>query len=306
MEFRDLQYFAVVARHGNIRRASDELGLSPAAISKSVQRLERAVQAKLFDRVPKGVQLTSVGSALVAQVSRLRLTMDDVLREAADLTNGYSGHLRIGVSPIECEDLPAACAILLRDAPKLSIELEVNDNDVMLPQLCSGALDVVFNFIGASPQPGTIHEHIYDDELIVCAAANHRLAKQRRVSLADIARERWVIESPRHLWFQTLQHVLRDNGQPPANIAMETRSLRLRLQLWSCTNFLGLTTNRIFAEAGQKFRLKTLPVFELRRGRPVGAIYRKDAYMPPAVRRLIDLLKRNASYGAAANPDGRS
>lgn len=293
MELRDLQYFAAVAQHGNIHRASDALGLSPAAVSKSVHRLEHSIKAKLFERVPKGMQLTSVGAALVRHVGRLRLTMDDVVREAADLSNGYAGHLKIGVSPVECEDLPEACAVLLKEAPKVSIELEVNDNHVLLPQLCNGELDVVFNFIGAAPQPGTVHEHIYDDDLVVCASANHRLAKLKRVTLTDIANERWAVESSRHLWFQTLQHVLRDNGEPPPNIAMETRSLRLRLQLWSCTSLLGLTTKRILADAGRHFGLKALPVNELRRARPVGAIYRKDAYMPPAVRRLIDLVKNN-------------
>jgi len=291
MELRDIEYFAVVAEHGNIRRASEALDLSPAALSKSVRRLEASLQTKLVRRVPKGVQLTAVGAALLEHVSRLRLTMSDVVREARDLTAGFAGHLHIGVSPIECEDLPAACARLLMEAPKVSIELEVNDNDVMLPQLCKGELDVVFNFIGAAPRPGTVHEHLYDDELVVCASAKHRLAKARRVPLADLERERWAVESSRHLWVQTLAHVLRDNGCPPPNIAMQARSLRARLQLWSCTDLLGLTTKRILRQAGTPFGIKEIAVAELRRARPVGAIYRKEGYLPPAARRLIELLK---------------
>ena len=290
MELRDIEYFAVVAEHGNIRRASEVLDLSPAALSKSVRRLEASLQTKLVQRVPKGVELTAVGAALVEHVSRLRLTMSDVEREARDLTSGSAGHLRIGVSPIECEDLPAVCARLLREAPKLSIELEVNDNDVLLPRLCKGELDVVFNFIGA-PWPGTVHEHLYDDEVVVCASAKHRLAKARRVLLAELANERWAVQSSRHLWVQTLVHVLRDHRCPSPHIAMHVRSLRARLQLWSCTDLLGLATKRLLRQAGASFGIKEIAVAEMRRARPVGAIYRADGYLPPAARRMIDLLK---------------
>jgi DNA-binding transcriptional LysR family regulator len=298
MELRDIEYFAVVAEHGNIRRASEALDLSPAALSKSVRRLEASLQAKLMQRVPKGVELTAVGAALVEHVSRLRLTMSDVTREARDLATGFAGHLRIGVSPIECEDLPAVCARLLMEAPKISIDLEVNDNDVLLPQLCNGQLDVVFNFIGAAPRPGTVHEHLYDDELVVCGSARHRLAKMRRVPLAELASERWAIQSSQHLWVQTLMHVLRDHGCPPPNIAMQVRSMRARLQIWSCTDLLGVTTKRLLRQAGTPFGVKEIAVAELRRARPVGAIYRKDGYLPPAARRLIELLKARLSRPA--------
>src|SRR6476646_7572866 len=272
MQLRDIEYFAVVAEHGNIRRASEALDLSPAAVSKSVRRLEASLQTKLMERVPKGVQLTAVGAALVEHVSRLRLTMSDVVREAHDLTTGLAGHLRIGASPVECEDLPAACARLLMEAPKVSIELEVNDNDVLLPRLCRGELDVVFNFIGAAPQPGTVHERLYDDELVVCASAKHRLAKARRVPVAELARERWAMQSLSHASVLTLAHVLRDHGCPPPNIAVQARSLRARLQLWSCTDLLGVTTKRILRQAGAAFGIKEIAVAELRRARPVGAI----------------------------------
>ncbi len=61
MELRDLQYFAVIAQHGNLARASEALGLSPPALSKSLRRLEAYVDAKLVQRTPKGVVLTSSG-----------------------------------------------------------------------------------------------------------------------------------------------------------------------------------------------------------------------------------------------------
>ena len=62
MELRDLEYFAVVAEHGNLGRAAELLGLSQPALSKSIARLEDAMEVKLFRRTAKGMDLTAEGS----------------------------------------------------------------------------------------------------------------------------------------------------------------------------------------------------------------------------------------------------
>jgi DNA-binding transcriptional LysR family regulator len=291
MEIRDLGYFAVVAEHGNITRASEALGLSPPAVSKSLHRLEKSIDAKLMERTPKGVELTASGAALLAQVQRLRLMMRDVTREAADLRSGRAGHLCIGVSQVECEELPPAYAVLLRDASNLTLEIIVTNSDVMLPRLREGQLDMIINFLPATPYEGTVQEHLYDDEFAVCASANHRLAKRKRVSPADLAQERWASQGRNvHSWL-VVQGVFQENSLPPPRIAVEARSLRVRLFTWACSDLVGITSKRLLQKAAPRFRLVQLPVKELTWRRSVGVIYRKDAYLPPAARRLLDLLK---------------
>ncbi|MCE9640762.1 MAG: LysR family transcriptional regulator [Betaproteobacteria bacterium] len=51
-------YFRVVAQHGHFGRATDKLGLTQPALSKSVARLEAAVGTRLLERTPRGVVLT--------------------------------------------------------------------------------------------------------------------------------------------------------------------------------------------------------------------------------------------------------
>jgi molybdenum-dependent DNA-binding transcriptional regulator ModE len=96
---RDLRYFAVVAEHGNLRRAAEALDLSQPGLSKCLRRLERAAGWKLVRRTPKGVELTDFGSVLLTHAKRLKLYLDDVEQEVAALGQGRAGHLRIGVIP---------------------------------------------------------------------------------------------------------------------------------------------------------------------------------------------------------------
>ena len=80
------------------------------------------MNTKLVRRTPRGVELTSVGTAFLSHVRRIRLSLDDVAREVADLTQGRAGHLRVGCGP-DMIDLfvQRACSELMRSAPKVTL-----------------------------------------------------------------------------------------------------------------------------------------------------------------------------------------
>lgn len=295
MELRDIEYFAVVAEHRNLRRASEALGLSPPALSKSLRRLEASLQAKLVERTPKGVALTPVGASLLSQVGRLRMTLSDVRRQAEDLSEGRAGHLRIGVGATTVEDLPEPCAALLKGAPDVTAQIIVADNDVMVPQLCKGELDLIFNVIPDTPYAGCTQERLFDDVFVVCASVDHRLANRRRLSLSDLTHEQWTLSAPEVLNVQHLHRQFTSRGLPAPRVAVEARPLRLRLQLCASTNLLSFSARRTLGLFAPRFRLKELPIEELEWRRAIGVIYRSEAYLPAAARRLIGLLKTAAS-----------
>ena len=298
MELRDIEYFAVVAEHGNVRRASEALGLSPPALRKSLRRLEEAMHAKLVERTPKGVALTPVGTALLAQAHRLRVTLRDIKREAEDLSQGRAGHLRIGVGVTTVEDLPEAYVALLKEVPRLTGQITVADNDVMVPVLRRGELDLIFNVIPETPYEGCVQEHLFDDEFVVCASADHPLAKRKRVTMADLAHEEWALSAPGVLNVQHVQRAFQERYLPPPRIAIEARSVPLRLQICAATSLLSFNTRRSLRQVAPRFRLKELPVDELKWRRPFGVIYRREAYLSPAARRLIEVLRAAASRQA--------
>ena len=292
MEMRDIEYFAVVAEHGNLRRASEALGLSPPALSKSLRRLEQSLQATLVERTPKGVALTPVGTMLLAQASRLRVTLRDIKHEANDMRRGEAGHLRIGVGATTVEDLPAAYSALLNKAPGLTGQVIVADNDELLPALRRGELDLIFNVIPETPYAGCIQEHLFDDEFIVCAAPDHPLAKRKRVTMADLAREKWALSVPAVLNVQHLYQAFRDRGLPLPQVAVEARSIRVRAQICATTKLLCFVARRTVRQVAPNVRLTELKVPDLAWRRAVGVIYREDAYVSAAARRLIETLKR--------------
>jgi len=305
MNLRDIGYFAVVARHGHLGRAAEELGLSQPALSMSLRRLERSAQAKLVKRTPKGVELTAVGAALLSHVGKLQLARDDLAREVADLAQGRAGHLRIGASPSNSEVLlPEACSALLMEAPKVTLNVAVLDNDALLPALRKGDIDLAVTHALESPQPDLTQERFREDEFVVYCASGHRLARRRSVTLDDLAPERWAISAAgaaqdrpvvpfRSLL--SLRRLFEERGLPAPRITLVSDLVMFKLRAVAGSDLVGVTVKANVHAAAAQLRLKILPVKGLDWLRPVAVAYRKDAYLSPAARRLIEILKATAA-----------
>ncbi len=232
MESRDLQYFAVVAEHGNLRRAAEAIGISQPALSKTLRRLEKSAGTKVVKRTPKGVEMTAMGNALLAHAKRLQLAMDDVLKEVADLNGGRSGILRIGASFEAAELLlPAACEILMQRSPDVITKITVGTNEALIPALRNAELDLILSGIPKAGERDFMQERLWDEVFIVCAAASHPLARRKRVGITDLAGERWTLASATTLSWQQVYRAFADNGLPPPHVAMESNFRLIRLHL---------------------------------------------------------------------------
>jgi DNA-binding transcriptional LysR family regulator len=295
MELRDLGYFAAIAEHRGVRRAAEALNLSQPGLSKSLRRLEHELGTKLVARTPKGIELTAVGSALAGHVRQLQLNFEDVVREAAELSTGRGGHLRVGVNPLYADLLPEAYAVLQKEAPNVTFSATDSDNDVLVPALQKGELDLIVNYIPESPIAGCAIEPLPGDyDIVVYAAASHPLTRKRIVTLADLAGQGWVLSPINVLPWHWLSLAFQKQGQPPPRVAFETRSVRLRLQVVAVSRHLGFLARQVIQQAAPQFRLKELPVKDANWRRPIGVIYRKGAYLSPAAQRFIDILKVEA------------
>jgi DNA-binding transcriptional LysR family regulator len=292
MELRDIEYFAVVAEHAHLGRAAAALGLSQPALSKSLRRLESALNTKLVRRTTKGVELTLEGSALLTRVNELRLSLQNVAREITEVGEGRVGRLRIGAGLAISEPfLSAAFAAILKSSPRISLQVTLSDNDLMVPALRNGELDLIINYHPPRLPEGLVFEHLFNDRHVVVASADHPLAKKRRVTLAELANERWALSEPALLPQQMLNEAFRDRGLPPPKIAFESRSTVLRLRTVALSGLLGFASGAAIQQAAHDTAVTTLPVRELSMDRPVGTIRRKETYLPPILRRMLDILK---------------
>ena len=293
MELRDIEYFEEIAEQRHLGRAAERLGLSQPALSKSLRRLEEAMQVKLFDRNSKGLELTAEGSLLLARARDLRLSLRNVAREVSEVSEGRAGHLRIGVGPtIPTRLISSALARLLIDAPRIAARVTISDADEIVPALRKGDLDLNINLMYLSPPEGLCYVRLYEEEFVVCASKDHPLSRQSEVRLKELSNARWAQSEPVLPTQQKLRLVFEEHGLPRPQVALETRSLSVRLQAVVSSDLLAYTSRRMIEQAvAEGYAVTVLPVRELAWRRPVGAIHRNEPYLHAAARRFIDILK---------------
>lgn len=300
MNERDLDYFAVIAEHGHLGRASEALGLSQPALSMSLRRLEKSLQAKLVRGTSRGVELTSVGRTLRSHLQRLRLVRQDIGREIADLSQGRSGELRISTQVGVLEELVAAAsATLLNDAPKISLSVTVTSLESMVLTLRNGDLDFIVSTSPSSAANDLVHEHLYDDEFVVIASSAHPLARRKDVTLAEVASERWVRPGASGPTWDEFTRAFEKEGLPLPQFTMISNSSVVRRRAIANAGLLGQSTRRALRQIGRSLPLTVLPIKELTIPRNVMVTYRRDSYLSPAARRFVEILKTTAKEIAA-------
>jgi len=162
-----------------------------------------------------------------------------------------------------------------------------------MPALRKGELDLVVSGIPSPPDDDLVQEFLYDDEFVVYASADHRLARRKSVTMEDISRERWAKSPPNVLSWKWLHRAFEDRGLPPPQTALETASI-LSLHVVSRCGMLGFASRRSLRTAARRLRLVEIPVREMSWRRRVGVSHRKDVYLSPVARRFIEILRATA------------
>lgn len=96
MDWDDLRYFLAVARTGRLTAAARRLGADHATVSRRVAALEGALQARLFERSPRGYALTEAGERLVARAEEMESAAQRMQNEIAGEKLSLGGAVRIG------------------------------------------------------------------------------------------------------------------------------------------------------------------------------------------------------------------
>jgi DNA-binding transcriptional LysR family regulator len=91
-----------------------------------------------------------------------------------------------------------------------------------------------------------------------------------------------------------LRKAFAERGLPAPQIAVEVNSMAFRRRLLASSQLLTLGPRRFFQDGAWRSRLTELMVKDFSSRRRIGVCYRKDAYLSPAVRRFIGILKETA------------
>lgn len=293
LDLRDLRYFEVIAETGHMGKAAKALFRTQPALTGCVQRLESTLGTELFERVGRGIRLTAAGEALLARARSLRIASQDTMREIADVGKGLAGLVRVGTVPTVARYLlPPVCREIIQRAPGITLKTVIGHNDVLRNSLKTGELDVVVSF-SLQHEEGLVSHEILEDEVVVAASRNHPIFR-KRVSLKAMLDYAWVLASPGVATRDWIDHAFTTRGLQAPRVQIETNLILLLPPLIEQSNLLTFVSRR-HIDVSRGMRLREVPAKETTMKRRFAVIYRKDSYLSPAARRLVEMLREEGA-----------
>jgi DNA-binding transcriptional LysR family regulator len=171
MDLSDLDIFRTVVNAGGVTRAAEKLNRVQSNVTTRVRQLEADLGVQLFIREGKKLHLSPEGKLLLDYADRLL----DLAREAREAVQDAKprGLLRLGsMESTASVRLPVPMNKYLSRYPEVSLELRIGTPRELAAAVREGSLD---SALVAEPIPDAPFEKIpmYDEELVIIAAANH-------------------------------------------------------------------------------------------------------------------------------------
>ncbi|GAA5079723.1 LysR family hydrogen peroxide-inducible transcriptional activator [Thermocatellispora tengchongensis] len=273
-----LRAFVAVADHLHFREAAATLRMSQPALSSAVSALEEVLGTRLLERTTRKVLLTPEGDRVAVHAARVLAALDDLVNEAAQSREPFSGPAHLGVIPtVAPYVLPALLPMFARKYPRLSLTVHEAKTETVLAELREGRLDMVLLAL-PTEVAGLVEEPLYDEEFLLAVPAGHPLAEDRGPLDRDVLKGlEIVLLNQGHCLREQAIDVCREVGAHAASTTYAT-SLPTLVQL--VAGGLGVTLvpeSAVPVETGKRVRIALRRFRPPAPGRTIGLVYRASS-----------------------------
>jgi DNA-binding transcriptional LysR family regulator len=190
MELRHVRYFVAVAEEKSFTRAAARLHVSQPPLSRQIRDLESEIGVNLFDRSANGVRLTEAGETFLVDARNLLASTQEAIERAKAVVLGRREKVRIGHASGTIDIFRRALRTFSRTHPRVGVELREMTDQGILRGLRERTLDVAL-IVPISPRDFEEFsvESFGSYPVGVVMSTKHRFARQREVSLRDLAGE---------------------------------------------------------------------------------------------------------------------
>ncbi|MGH6672212.1 MAG: LysR family transcriptional regulator [Xanthobacteraceae bacterium] len=294
LKLRNLDMLMAIAETGSMGKAADRLNTSQPAISKAIVELENAVGVRLVDRSRRGVVATSYGQALIKRGVAVFDELQQGLEDIKHLSDPTTGEARVGAT----DRITAAIVVpvidrLSRQYPRMRFRVATGESAQLIAAL--DARNVEFVIHRMPPQPSDEHssEILFLDDLVVVTGAKNPLARRRRIALADLMDEPWVLVPADSYAGSWQVSVFAAAGlQPPRHTVEATSSFTLRSELLATQRFFTVTTRFSLMLPRKNPELTALPIDLRGAPQPIGIVTLKKRSLGPAAQLFIEHVRK--------------
>jgi LysR family transcriptional regulator, hydrogen peroxide-inducible genes activator len=211
-----LDQFVVLARTKNFTRAAEELHLSQSALSRAIQKLESQLGQPLFERKPREIALTDLGTLLLERAQDILKLMEDTMSELSEA--GRRGRVRLGAIPtIAPYFLPTLLARFAKKYPDISVIVQEDTTDMLIKRCSHGEIDLAILALPVIARQLDL-EPLFDEELLLLLPVGHPLEVEKKITADSVDGFPFVMLNEAHCLSENIAAFCRRQSVQPVTV----------------------------------------------------------------------------------------
>ena len=303
MNLHHLKIFHAIAETGNITRAAEKLETAQPAVSRQLALLEKSLNTKLVDRLPRGIRLTQSGQLLATYASRLFSIESEAHRALAELQGLHRGTLLLGASlTIGSHLLPPLIAAFHQYHPHIQVTLHIANTDEIHRRLLASQLDLGFTE-GLLPSDDLAATIFATDELLPVVPPTHPLLAMNHPPPKAFAKYPLILREPGSGTRAIVERALRKAGTT-ANPALSLGSAEAIKSALLANAGVAILSKLAVAPELRAGQLATLPIPALHIRRDLYHLHPRGLTPSHAATTFLALLHQHSSTSRRATKTG--
>ena len=289
MQFESLKVFCDLAETESFTRTAQINGVSQSAVSQTISALEKHFKSLMIERSKKNFRLTAAGEVLYNHSKELLQTYAAIQSRMQEIKHVVSGEIRVAtVYSVGLHDLPPYVKRFMQDYPQVNIHIEYRRANQVYEGVLGNTVD-----LGLVAYP--VHDPkwevapLHKEPLVLACHPQHPLAKARTIKLKALEGQKFISFEPDLPTRKALDRLLKSHGVAVEHVMefdnIETVKRALELQCG-----VAIVPEATIKQEVDRGTLAAVPL-EGEHFRPLGAIYRINKVLSPAMKQFLALLK---------------
>jgi len=290
MNLDALQLYCDIVRLRSFSRGAAEHTISQSAASQTIQQIETDLRVRLLDRSKRPFSVTAEGQKFYETCREILQSYEETRAEITQGQQELAGTVRVAaIYSVGLHGLSGQMQRFLSHYPRARVRLECLHPHEVVEAVLNDEADLgVLSYPPAKRALSVVHLH--SEPMIFVAHPAHRLAKKKKVTPADLEGQPFIAFEESLAIRKAIDRALRKRGVRP-NVVMEFDNVETIKQAIIIGTGVSLLPAPTVAKECSIGTLVSVPFDLPDLARPIGAIYRRNKPLTPAVLRFLELLK---------------
>ncbi|MGD0722190.1 MAG: LysR family transcriptional regulator [Roseiarcus sp.] len=295
-----LRMIVALEDHETVSAAAGAMNISQPAASRMLAEMESLLDAKLCERLSRGVRLTPLGQSLARRARSMLLQLLQAEQEITDMRMGRSGAVALGAVSAPAIDLAAPAIGKIRKIhPRIELDLRIDTSNALVRDLLASRLDFVIARV-----PDELDPALFDcltigvEEACLIVGAGHPLRGRGPAGLGALGAYDWVMQPRGTPLRRTIEGMFMAKNLPPPERLATTASLTLTMILVAKSDAvaaISVEAARFFsAERDAPGPIAILPTDFQIVVQPYSLIKVRNRPMSPAAQSVFDFIRAEA------------